>query len=110
MTILRIVAQLAANIPNMHHHQVVGGVEIRLIPDALVDILYGKDLLGMLGEQQKDPIFDVRQWNLPSVLTYQRLARVNFDVSTAANDTAMTRSSALCSTVAIWRSWTGMRS
>ena len=46
--ILRVLLDFPPQIPDVDHHIVVGGVKIRFIPDALIDILRGKDLSPVL--------------------------------------------------------------
>ena len=61
MAVLRIVTQLAADIADMHHHEVVGRIIIRLVPDTFIDILCGKDFARMRGHQIQDAVLEICQ-------------------------------------------------
>ena len=61
MTVLRIITQLAADVADVYHHKIVGGVEIRLVPDALVNVLCGENLPRVRGQKMQDSVLDIRQ-------------------------------------------------
>ena len=64
VAVLRIVPQLAADVADVYHHQIVGGVEIRFVPYALINVLRREDLARVRGQQVQDAVFNIRQRDL----------------------------------------------
>ena len=72
----------------MYHHRVVAGIEIRLVPHALVEILHREHLPRVGGQQIQNAVLRSCQGHLLPVLPHQALVRIDLDISAAAQEVA----------------------
>ena len=59
VTVLRIIAQFAPDVADVYHHKIVGGIEIRFVPDALIDVLRREDFATVCGKKMQDAVFQI---------------------------------------------------
>ena len=65
--IFRIVLNLPAQIPDMHHNDVVRPIVIWFVPDRFIKVLCGENLSRMHQKQEQNGIFRVRQFHRDTV-------------------------------------------
>lgn len=63
-------AYLLADVADVDHDGVLTAVKVRLLPDALVEVLRREDFVGIGGQQQDDAILQLRQRYLPTLLPH----------------------------------------
>ena len=63
-------AYLLADVADVDHDGVLTAVKVRLLPDALVEVLHREDFVGIGGQQQDDAILQLRQRYLPTLLPH----------------------------------------